>query len=150
MNLKFVKHLQLFSSVPSFYQAVVISWFLIGGGNVKTPLNFRDVREQFICGNNCITLNNKPIFNSNLSNAGIRYVNDLLDHQNILSKRFLRSKINRKSDWIFKIEKIEKHDESVKTLYTFLMRNKSARSHVEKAWTDDFGIIYSYTQWNHI
>ena len=142
---------------------VVKSWFLIGGVNVKTPLNFRDVREEFIWGNNFITLNKKTIFNSNLSNAGVRYVNDLLDHQNILSEKFLRSKMGRKSDWMsqtyilinalpdpwkkmlrnypstqtfvnttnsslwrlddFKNKKIEKHDESVKTLYTFLMRN---------------------------
>ena len=47
-------------------------------------------------------------------------------------------------------KKIEKHDESFKTLDTFLMRNKSARSHVEKAWTNGFGKIYSNTQWNHI
>ena len=30
------------------------------------------------------------------------------------------------------------------------MRNKSARSHAEKACTNDFGIIYRNTQWNHI
>ena len=97
MNLKCVKHLQFFSSVPSFYQAVVKSWYLLGG-NAKTPINFRDVRKQFIWGNHFITLNNKPLFNINLITAGVRYVNDLLDHQNILSERFLRSKISRKSD----------------------------------------------------
>ena len=50
----------------------------------------------------------------------------------------------------FKNKKIEKHEKSVKTLYTFLMCHKSAISHVEKAWSNDFGIIYSNTQWNHI
>ena len=96
MSLKCVNHLHFYIHQYRHF----IKRFLIGGGNVKTPLNFRDVRKQFIWGNNFITLNNKPIFKSNLSNAGLEYVNDLLDHQNILLERFLRSKISRKSDWM--------------------------------------------------
>ena len=48
------------------------SCFLIRGGNTKTPLNFRDVRKQFIWGNHFITLSNKPIFSNNLSSARVR------------------------------------------------------------------------------
>ena len=31
------------------------------------------------------------------------------------------------------------------TLYTFLMHNKSVRSRVEKAWTNDFKNIWAYS-----
>ena len=84
INSKCVKYLSFFSSVPSFYQAVVKYCFFIGGGNTKTPLKFRNARKHLIWGNQFNTINNTPIFNNNLSNAGVRYVNDLLDHQNNL------------------------------------------------------------------
>ena len=85
-----MKHLQFFSPVPSFYQAVAKAWYLLGSGNTKMPINIRDARKQFIWGNHFITLNDKPIFNNTLSSAGIRYLNDLLDHQNLLSEKIMR------------------------------------------------------------
>jgi hypothetical protein len=38
-----------FNDVPEFYKEIIYCWVEFGGGQTKTPTNFREIRNQNIC-----------------------------------------------------------------------------------------------------
>ena len=52
------------------------SWIKTGGGHLRSPLTFSNVRKQILWGNRFITLENKYLFFKEWIISGIFFVND--------------------------------------------------------------------------
>jgi hypothetical protein len=88
------------SSLPLFYKQVLASWIQCGGCNVKNPSNFSEVRKQFLWGNKLICFRNKPLFYRHWIDSGIKYVNDLLNIENVISVDTVYRKLRRTHNWL--------------------------------------------------
>ena len=47
--------------IYQFYKEIINCWVEFGGGQTKTPTNFREIRNQNIWGNKYIKFNNKSL-----------------------------------------------------------------------------------------
>ena len=48
MNIDNGKSIENFNDIPEFYKEIINCWVEFGGGQTKTPTNFRDIRNQNI------------------------------------------------------------------------------------------------------
>jgi hypothetical protein len=56
---------KLNNDIPEFYKEIINCWVEFGGGQTKTPTNFREIRNQNIWGNKYIKFNNKSLIYKN-------------------------------------------------------------------------------------
>ena len=61
MNRNNGKSIENFNDIPEFYQELINCWVEFGGGQTKTPTNYREIRNQNIWGNKYIKFNNKSL-----------------------------------------------------------------------------------------
>jgi hypothetical protein len=62
MNIDNGKSIDNFNDIPDFYKEIINCWVEFGGGQTKTPTNFREIRNQNIWGNKYIKFNNKSLY----------------------------------------------------------------------------------------
>ena len=98
MNLQETKQIPNFKTILKFYQDVLRSWIISGGGQSCKPDGFINIRKQFLWGNKLITYNRKPLFFKTWTKYGIKYVNDLLNYKNVLSEEYVMRKIDEKAN----------------------------------------------------
>jgi hypothetical protein len=55
MNLDVKKREQFLNNILEFYKNVLTSWIKTGGGQLRSPLTFSNVRKQILWGNRFIT-----------------------------------------------------------------------------------------------
>jgi hypothetical protein len=48
MNIDNGKSIEHFNNIPEFYREIINRWVEFGGGQTKTPTNFRETRNQNI------------------------------------------------------------------------------------------------------
>jgi hypothetical protein len=48
MNRNNGKSIENFNDIPEFYQELINCWVEFGGGQTKTPTNYREIRNQNI------------------------------------------------------------------------------------------------------
>ena len=58
MNIDNGISIENFNDIPEFYKEIINCWVEFGGGQTKTPTNFREIRNQNIWGNKYIKFNN--------------------------------------------------------------------------------------------
>ena len=63
MNIDNGKSIENFNDIPEFYKEIINCWAEFGGGQTKTPTNFREIRNQNIWGNK--KFNNKSLIYKN-------------------------------------------------------------------------------------
>ena len=65
MNIDKDKSIEHFNDIPEFYKEIINCWVEFGGGQIKTPTNFREIRNQNIRENKYIKFNNKSLIYKN-------------------------------------------------------------------------------------
>ena len=86
--------------IPEFYGEVLRNWNKIGGGQIRTPLNFADVRKQIIWGSKFIKFDHKTLLFNNWINSDLIDVTNILDENGEISHNFILNRLNNKSNWI--------------------------------------------------
>jgi len=89
------KCIQFLNDIPEFYKEIINCWVEFGGGQTKTPTNFREIRNQNIWGNKYIKFNNKSLINKNWIDSNLLYVNDKTDENGRVSEDYLTEKLNK-------------------------------------------------------
>jgi hypothetical protein len=77
MNIDNGKSIENFNDIQEFYKEIINCWVEFGGGQTKTPTNFREIRNQNIWGNK--KFNNKSLIYKNWIDSNLLYVNDITD-----------------------------------------------------------------------
>ena len=96
-NLKYLHNIQ---EIPHFYQEILKCWLQIGGGETKTPNDFRKIRSEIIWGNKNIKFKNKPVIMLNWINSNLLYINDIIDENGEISENYILNKLKLKNNWI--------------------------------------------------
>ena len=89
MNMDNGKSIENFKDIPEFYKEIINCWVEFGGGQTKTPTNFREIRNQNIWGNKYIKFNNKSLIYKNWIDSNLLYVNDITDENGRVSQDYL-------------------------------------------------------------
>ena len=92
MNIDKGKSIENFNDIPEFYKIE------FGGGQTKTPTNFREIRNQNIWGNKYIKFNNKSLIDKkNWIDSNMLYMNVITDENGRVSQDYLIEKIKNKT-----------------------------------------------------
>jgi hypothetical protein len=98
MNRNNCKSIENFNDIPEFYQELINCWVEFGGGQTKTPTNYREIRNQYIWGNKYIKFNNKSLIDKkNWIDSNLLYINDITDENGRVSQDYLIEKIKNKT-----------------------------------------------------
>ena len=87
MNIDNGKSIENFNDIPEFYKEIINCWVEFGGGQTKTPTNFREIRNQNIWGNK--KFNNKSLIYKNWIDSNLLYVNDITDENGRVLQDYL-------------------------------------------------------------
>ena len=99
MNRNNGKSIENFNDIPEFYQELINCWVEFGGGQTKTPTNYKEIRNQNIWGNKNIDFNNKSLIDkkkNGLIDSNLLYMNDITDENGRASQDYLIEKIKKK------------------------------------------------------
>jgi hypothetical protein len=99
MNMDNGKSIENFNDIPEFYKEIINCWVEFGGGQTKTPTNFREIRNQNIWGNKYIKFNNKSLIYKNWIDSNLLYVNDITDEIGRISQDYLIEKLKNKINY---------------------------------------------------
>ena len=100
MNNEGNECIEYLKNIPKFYTEVVSSWNASGGGQVKKPVTFSDIRKQVIWGNKFIKFKNKSIVFENWIKSGLVFLNDILDETGSITQDYIYERLQYKSNWI--------------------------------------------------
>lgn len=108
MNVKELKNLNNHVNIPTFYQDILKSWFVAGGGERGYPKTATDIANELIWGNQFIKYKNKVLIFENWITSNILRLKDMLDHQGKISENIILNKLENKNNWISQVSKIKK------------------------------------------
>ena len=108
MNIRTEKDLPI--KLPLFYQEVIFSWNLCGGGS-KAPQSQTEIRKQLIWGNKMIQSKGRTLFYKNWYAKNLIFIDDLLDQNGNLKSGeeifYLLERSNR-NNWLIEYKTILK------------------------------------------
>jgi hypothetical protein len=93
MQVDKIEPLPHIGALPLFYRDVMKSWIRCGGGHVKQPTTYYDIRQQVLWGNKHITFKGKSLVFKNWIDSKIITVNDLIDKYGHISEASILSKL---------------------------------------------------------
>lgn len=106
MNIEHEKHIPIQS--PVFYQEVIKSWHLCGGGK-KAPQNAAEIRKEILWGNKFIQSKGKTLFFKHWKDSNINHIDDTIDQDgNIVSGEELFAKLKLTTNWLVEYKVILK------------------------------------------
>ena len=108
MNIDNGKSIENFNDIPEFYKEMINCWVEFGGGQTKTPTNFREIRNQNIWGNTYIKFNNKSLIYKNWIDSNLLYVNDITDENGRVSQDYLIEKLKNKINFFSEFSRLKK------------------------------------------
>ena len=108
MNIDNCKSIENFNDIPEFYKEIINCCVEFGGGQTKTPTNFREIRNQNIWGNKYIKLNNKRLIYKNWIDSNLLYVNDITDENGRVSQDYLIEKLKNKIIFFSEFSRLKK------------------------------------------
>ena len=108
MNMDNGKSIENFNDIPEFYKEIINYWVEFGGGQTKTPTNFREIRNQNIRGNKYIKFNNKSLIYKNWIDSNLLYVNDITDEKGRVSQDYLIEKLKNKINFFSEFNRLKK------------------------------------------
>jgi hypothetical protein len=126
MNIDNGKSIENFNDIPEFYKEIINCWVKFGGGQTKTPTNFREIRNQNIWGNKYIKFNNKSLIYKNWIDSNLLYVNDIIDENGRVSQDYLTEKLKNKINYFSEFSQLKKAIH--KEWYVQLSEEKSVKT----------------------
>ena len=120
------KSIENFNDTPEFYKEIINCWVEFGGGQTKTPTNFREIRNQNIWGNKYIKFNNKSLIYKNWIDSNLLYVNDITDENGRVSQDYLIEKLKNKIIFFSEFSRLKKA--IPKEWYVQLSEEKSVKT----------------------
>ena len=106
MRLKSVNSLEDFKQIPEFYLEIIKTWIKYKNTEKHIPLNYSNIRQQIIWGNQDIMLKGKSLLFKNWIKSNIMYMNDIIDKDGHISEKVILSKLENKTNWISEIVKL--------------------------------------------
>ena len=78
--------------VSPFYKQILEYWFEL---YAVEPTSIKEVRSELLFLNRYITVDNQPIFDKQMYNAGLKYINDIVDNEgNFESLNYVNTRFN--------------------------------------------------------
>ena len=104
MNFRKVEDFWIFSTVPPFYQQVIISYNLCTTIRPINKLNTVEILSQPLWGNEYLKSKGKCLYNKNWLESGFLFVKDIVENDgSFLSEHNLLQKLRVKTNWMSEV-----------------------------------------------